>query len=84
MQGGGDKQAWFVTSRQCVVWGIMCKLRRLHVDSIVIYINPLKPDIHLNSILKFSSYLTQNTLYLNYKVQKANNMHGNNLCLLWE
>jgi hypothetical protein len=81
MQRGGDKQAWFVTSCYCVVWGIMYKLWRLHADSI--YINPLKPDIHLNNIWKFSSYLTQNTLS-QLEDQKANNMHGNSRCLLWE
>jgi hypothetical protein len=75
MQRGGDKQAWFVSYCQCVVWNIMYKLRRLHVDSVVIYINPLKPDLQLNNILKFSSYRTQNTPRLNYNEQKVNNVH---------
>jgi hypothetical protein len=38
------------------------------------YINviPLKPEAHANSVLKFSPYLTGNTLRLRYKSQPVN------------
>jgi hypothetical protein len=36
------------------------------------YLNPLKTKYVLSSIWEFSSYLTGNTLRLNYKVQPVN------------
>ena len=44
----------------------------------------LHPEIRLNDIYKFRSYLTENTVDLHYKDQLANVVHGNNCRLLWE
>jgi hypothetical protein len=46
-------------------------------------IKPLKAEFILNSIYKFSSYLTENILCLLYKDQSVNAVRGNNRCL-WE
>jgi hypothetical protein len=45
---------------------------------------PLKPEIHLNNIYKFSPYLTGNTLHLRYKAQPVNAVSGNSRCLVWK
>jgi hypothetical protein len=41
-------------------------------------------EINLNSIYKFSSYPTENTLRLRYWNQPVNGVWGNSRCLLWE
>jgi hypothetical protein len=34
-----------------------------------IYSNPLKPEIHVNNVCKYGSYLTEDTQRLHYKDQ---------------
>jgi hypothetical protein len=41
----------------------MCVLRYCHG------VSPFKPEIYLNNIKIYSSYLTENTLHLHYKNQ---------------
>lgn len=53
--------------------------RQLHLN----VFPALHPEIRLNDIYKFRSYLTENTVDLHYEDQLAN-VQGNNCRLLWE
>jgi hypothetical protein len=57
---------------------------RPHCDAIAIafVVNLFKPEVLLNDIKEFSSYLTGNTLRLQYKAQPVNAVWGNSRCLL--
>jgi len=54
--------------------------RQLHLN----VSHALHPEIRLNDIYKFRSYLTENTVVLHYQDQLANVVHGNYCRLLWE
>jgi hypothetical protein len=41
-------------------------------SNLIHLINPLKHEVHLNNIYKFSSYFKENTMRLHYKDQMVN------------
>jgi len=45
------------------------------------YTHLLKTNVYLNYIEKFSSYLTENTIYVHYKDQIFNAVWVNNHCI---
>jgi hypothetical protein len=50
----------------------------------VVRYSPLKPEVHLEYVYIFSSYLTGNTPHLCNEVRPFNTIYGNNCSLLWE
>ena len=58
------------------------KLFFLFVHNSTQYQHLLKTDVYLNYIQEFSSYLTENTIYVHYKDQIFHAVWVNNHCLL--